>query len=220
MRCAYLIPTANHALASECFAAWRSMGWDCYAAVEGDADIANATGVIRQDEYPGWGESFNRLAREVAGRYDWLATGGDDCFPDLRHDAKTIGFKLSTHFGGTMGVCQATFDRWAWDKHGNVSPICFAPFIGAEFARRWNGGNGAFWPGYFQWWGDRELYEVAKGARLLIERPDWHIEHRHVAKVGAPSPHYKVSKHHRWQADADLFASRSSAGFPDHQPIA
>jgi hypothetical protein len=219
MRCAYLIPTANPPLASACLAAWRAMGWDTFAVVEGDAVVENATGVFRQPEYPGWGDSFNRMARELAGQYDWLATGGDDCFPDPKNDATFIGGELSAHFGGTMGVCQATGDGWAWDKRGGADPICFAPFIGAEFARRWNGGRGAFWPGYFQWFADNELRSTAEEWGLLWVRPDWTVDHRHVAKRGKPTPAYNVIKQPRWQADHDLFYARKAAGFPDHAPV-
>ncbi len=217
-RCAYLIPTANPPLATECFAAWRAMGWDTFALVNGEhfhASIPSATGILRREMYDGWGESFNSMARVLDGRYDWLATGGDDCWPDVKNDATTIGNELTEHFGGTFGVAQATGDAWAWDKNGTTSPIAFAPFIGAEFARRWNGGKGAFWPGYFQWFADNELHDTAKRAGLLLTRDDWTVDHRHVAKAGKPSPSYKVDKHPRWAADADLFRVRKAAGFPE-----
>lgn len=216
MRCAYLIPTANPPLAAACFAAWQALGWDCYALVDGPnyhADIPGATGVVRREVYPGWGESFNLLARHVAGGYDWLGTGGDDCYPPPV-SAETVGRELTAHFSGTFGVAQATGDRWAWDKDGAASPICFAPFVGAEFARRWNGGYGAFWPEYYQWFGDRELYAVTKVAGLLLERPDWHLEHRHVAKTGGRSPDYKLEKHPHWPGDHDCYFVRKAAGFP------
>lgn len=219
MKCAYVIPTANPALAGECFAAWRAMGWDTYAVVESDSPIENATGIFRQDTYPGWGESFNFGVRQLAGRYDWYATGGDDCFPDPHVGAERIGRELTSRFGGTFGVCQATGDRWAWNKFGAVSPIAFAPFIGAEFARRWNGGAGAFWPGYYQWFADNALYDTAKLAGLFLERPDWTVDHRHVSKVGKPSPAYKIEKHPRWQGDHDLYHAMRSKGFPGHEPI-
>ncbi len=219
MRCAYLIPTANPALASECFAAWQSMGWDTFAVVEGDAEIANATGVFRQTEYPGWGESFNRLARVLNGRYDFLATGGDDITPDPTRDAATIGRELSEHFGGTFGVCQPSADRWAWDKDGTRSPIAYAPIIGADFARRWNCRMGAFWPSYFQWFSDDELCRVTTAADLLWERPDLMFYHDHVSRDGRQTPWYKAEKHPRWQGDADLFKARQAAGFPGHEPI-
>ncbi len=218
MRCAYLIPTANPALASECFAAWRGMGWDTIALTEDEKEIEHATKVIRQSVYKGWGESFNFLAHELAGEYDWLATGGDDCFPDPKRCAESIGNELTEHFGGTFGVAQATSDKWAFDKFGTVSPICFAPFIGAEFARRWNGGHGAFWPGYYQWFADNELYHTTSAANLLLVRPDWHVDHRHVSKFGKPSPEYKVSKHGRWAADSLLFTNRQAQRFPGHEP--
>jgi hypothetical protein len=135
----------------------------------------------------------------------------------MQHDARLIGRELSDHFAGTMGVCQPIGDRWAWDKDGAVSPICYAPIIGAELARRWNHGKGAFWPGYYQWFADNELRETTAG--LLLTRGDWTFEHRHVAKVGKPSPPYKVEKQSRWAADRDLFNKRKAAGFPGHAPI-
>ena len=219
MKCAWLIPTANPALCSENFAAWRALGWDTFAMVEGDARILDATGVFREDEYAGWGESFNLMARYLAGQYDWMGTGGDDCFPDPRLDAETIGNELSSHFGGTFGVCQATADQWAWNKNGSADPICFAPFIGSDFAKRWSGGRGAFWPDYFQWFADNELFETANRAELFLQRTDWLVDHRHVAKDGRQAPEYKLSKQPRWQADHDLYHARKRDGFPGHSPI-
>jgi hypothetical protein len=220
VKCAYLIPTANPALAAECFRAWRSMGWDTFALVDGndvlDAAILDVVNfVFRQNDYPGWGESFNIMARTLH-EYDWLATGGDDVWPDPMRYAETIGNELSAHFNGTFGVCQPSADRWAWNKNGTTAPICYAPIIGAEFARRWNGGKGAFWPGYFQWCADAELHGATEG--LLLERPDLMFDHRHVSKDGRPSPAYKTGKQHRWQADWDLYEQRRRDRFPGHEP--
>ncbi len=217
MRLAFIIPTANPPQCTACFAAWRAQGWDCFALVNKPAEIPNATGIFRVETYAGWGESINSMALDLADRYDWLATGGDDCFPpDV--PAEKIGWELWNHFGGTMGVCQATGDRWAWDKNGTTSPICYAPFIGSEFAKRWNSGRGPIWPDYWHFFGDNELYETSRKAGLLLERPDWTVEHRHPAKTGVPKQPYNFPHEPRWAADCDLYERRKVAGFPGACP--
>lgn len=221
-RCAYLIPTANPQLCGECFAAWRDMGWDTYALLDGDmrsATVANATGRFDVPEYKGWSSSFNFMASMLAGKYDWLATGGDDVMPCATHTASDIAASLAEHFSDTtMGVCQGTADGWAWDKNGTANPICYAPIVGSEFCRRWNGGQGAMWGGYHSYFADNELHDTASMYGLLWARSDLMLEHRHPAKVGKPTPAYKVSKQPLWQADADLYNARKKEGFPNHEP--
>lgn len=223
MKCAFVIPTANPFQCGQCFAAWRNMGWDTIALANGPAfeqPIANATRIIHEESYRGWGNSFNHLAALLAGEYDWLATGGDDCWPDPNIPAPAIGAWLSYHFRGTMGVCQPSKDRWAFDKNGTGDPICYAPIIGADFARRWNGGRGAFWPGYGHFFADNELYETAKASGLLLERPDWHHHHRHWSKLGEDQPSYmrRVSDT-KWATDEAVYRLRRESRFPGHQPL-
>lgn len=219
MKAAFVIPTANPEMCSATFAKWREMGWDTYALVTSrDIAVENATGVFTQDEYPGWGNSFNLMAKWLEGKYDWLATGGDDVLPDPVKDAITICEQCSEVFKCTMGICQPTADKWAFDKNGTAQPICYAPIIGAEFARTWNGGRGAFWPEYFHWFADAELYETANTLLYLWQRDDLYFEHRHPARTGGAMPQYKLNIQHRWQADADLYGRRKHDGYPDHEP--
>jgi hypothetical protein len=206
MKCAFLIPTANPALCASTFAKWRAMGWDTFAMSD-TAPVENATGVFWVNEYQGWPGSFNLMAEALSDRYDWLATGGDDVMPP-NYDAEELSGQLRKHFGGTLGVCQGTADRWAFDKNGTAEPICYAPIFGAEYFER----RGGLHPGYYHWYSDADLYHTAKDALWL--RDDLFIEHAHVAKRGLPSPDYKKRIEHRWRGDKEFYEQRKRDGFP------
>lgn len=157
---------------------------------------------------------------------------------------------------GTFGVMQPTGDRWGehadahefagmgaacsrcgrgrdCDQHlmgAYIDRVAGSPWIGAEFARRINGGNGPLWHQYFHMFEDQELMEVAQRLGVFWQRPDLVHHHQHWGrpkpgqKIGhaADMPKFleKANSGELWRQSRELFERRRAAGFPGSEPIA
>jgi hypothetical protein len=142
----YAIPVAASVAdaAGQCFEKWQHMGYRTAALIDGDAPAPpNADGIIRVDEYPGYGGSVNELCRHLTD-FDWVVTGGHDTFPADK-PAQVIAAELTAHFGGTFGVMQPTGDLF---NDSCINHFCGSPWMGREFRRRANAGKGPYWPDY------------------------------------------------------------------------
>jgi hypothetical protein len=216
----FAIPTANAEQCGTCFGLWKSAGYRTAALANGPAcgkRIANADIVIHEPEYRGWSASINHLAFLI-DRFAWLVTGGDDVTPDPTLTADDIGQRATDHFKGTtMGVMQPAGDAWMLDAGGrNVSHrICWSPWIGREFARNWNGGNGPLCEAYHHFFADEELYEVTRAAVLLWNPTEITHRHEHWTRRGEPRPAYMEAVSQKWVEDSRVFELRKANGFPE-----
>jgi len=218
-----VLPTANVELAEENLRIWRDHGYKIALLMNGPAygRHVDAEFITHSERYPGWGESINRLARSVFDGYpsvDWIVGAGDDMWPDPDVCPDKIASECTEHFMGTFGVMQPCGDTWL----GNSDKICGSPWIGREFARRWNGGHGPFWPSYLHLWADTELHQTTHMLGRLWNRYDLTHEHRHFLRVGCqrPRPQYMERIYLNANADRALYMRRVREGFPGHEPAA
>jgi hypothetical protein len=119
----------------------------------------------------------------------------------------------------TFGVMQPTGDRWSDHLGVIIERICGSPFLGREFCRRINQGEGPFWREYRHNWADEELQLVAQKLGVLWQRPDLIHLHRHSLRHpgGQWAPHQQgFSRDYR--EFQPLFNARKAAGFPGSQP--
>ncbi len=178
---------------------------------------------------------------------DWFVTGGDDVLPDPKKSAEEIARECTAHFWndyeltyppsrpawgndayfsddaynriGTFGVCQPTGDDWSDHQGRMIERIAGSPWIGREFARRINQGNGPLWPEYFHNWADEELQCVATELGVFWQRPDLTHYHDNPMRHGKPrAPHLK-GVDADYHAKKPLFDSRKAAGFPGSEPL-
>lgn len=219
---------------------WRAMGYKISLWRNGphrhDDVSALADWVTVTEEYAGWGASINELARAVFAlddSCDWIVGGGDDTDPDPTRTADEIATQCSLHFDGTFGCCQPTGDRWGADEPwalarfpeapAYIDRICGSPWIGREFARRMNSGNGAFWPEYPHMFADEELQAIAQKLGVLWQRPDLTHHHEHPRRDGVqrtPDFAQEIYSAPHWVASEALFKTRKLLGFPGSEPIA
>jgi hypothetical protein len=144
-----------------------------------DSDIV----FVRQ--YLGYAEAVNFLSAHVLREHpevDWIVTGGDDTFPDPNKTGDEIAAELTSHFAGTMGVCQPTGDPWADDMGRIIERIAGSPWLGREWCRRANGGRGPLWTEFRHMFADEHLQEYAKSLGVFVQRPDLTHHHAHAQR--------------------------------------
>ena len=204
---------------------------------------------VRADPYPGYAAAVNALVADVLqtdSTAEWTIALGDDIFPDPNHTADEIARELGDHFGGvtpiagvdrdpkwrTWGVCQPTGDRYGEERHSHpgikpsayIDRVAGSAWIGREFAKRVNQGNGPLWPEYFHMGVDEELQAVATRLGVFWQRPDLTHRHEHWArKTGRASdmPQFlaRANSAEEWSKYKALYLNRERAGFPGSEPL-
>jgi hypothetical protein len=254
---------------------WRDMGYKIALWRNGPhyRDAIKADFVLRTELYEGWGKSINVLTAALirdCAEADWFVGGGDDTNPDPNKRAEEIANECADHFSvppvdmpfagnyATFGVMQPTGDRWGEndararkaypDAPAVIDRICGSPWIGREFARRMNGGQGPFWPQYKHMFGDEELQCVALRMGVLWQRRDlthYHDNPRREDPVNSwgkammicrallassfrsasfksrtPDFAHEIYSKKHWSDAKALFDKRKAEGFPGSEPIA
>ena len=214
-------------------ALWRRQGYriavfrDRAGSELAGADVRLTGGFPR---YPGYAHSVNLLVAKVFifdPEARWFVTGGDDTEPDRAHMAEEIAAQCEEHFQGTFGVMQPTGDRFAG---GCIDRTCGSPWMGRDFCRRVNRGQGPLWHEYTHMFVDEELQNVAVRLGILWQRPDLiHLHHHFMrASVSLDSP--AVSKRipeflkeanspAHWAKYSALFRERKASGFPGSEVL-
>lgn len=129
----------------------------------------------------------------------------------------------------TFGIMQPTGDRWGdspaarqqygADRGAYLDRICGSPWMGREWVQRSYGGRGPMHEGYFHYYADEELQEVAQSAGVLWQRRDVIQLHEHWGRkddaTEADMPEwYRRIVNPDWQRSQELFSARKAAGFP------
>jgi hypothetical protein len=131
-----------------CIEAWRDMGYGTAIIILNEEERkklpANIVLLHKNNQYPGFARSVNRIARWTLNNdleCQIIVTGGDDVYPDKTKRADEIAGEFIEHFGGTLGVMQPHGDEWhhapgvhGWVGNGASAPIwdaarCMMVFI-------------------------------------------------------------------------------------------
>lgn len=210
------------------------------------------------NEYPGYAQSVNALILEVMKvdpQADWFVTGGDDVLPDPNKSAEEIARECSEHFvervssfdahgeeymdydPGTFGVMQPTGHRYGEDptnpnpamRSAYIDRVAGSAWMGREWCRRMNKGQGPFHPGFTHMFSDECLQECAVKLGVFWQRRDLTHEHRH---WGLPRPGEKHGDADRmpehlkkwntpehWRESKALFDRLKAEGFEECMPI-
>ena len=222
----YAIPSARSAAEAEPqLAKWRSMGYRMALWRELDADPIQCDFTLSAAAYPGYHVATNKLCQEILSMdsaANWIVIGGDDMDPDPTKPPEEIAAECNEHFGGTWGVMQPTGDRWSFDgRHVCSEMVAGSPFIGREWCRRMYGGEGPLFKGYWHFFGDEEMQELAIKYGIFWQRRDLSHHHHHAMRKGGrkaiPQSRNNGAMFRQMEA---IFKQRRAMGFPGHEPLA
>jgi hypothetical protein len=207
-------PTCNPERAATARDRWRAQGYGVAIWVEPSfPDPFDADLVVRRDQYPGYWVACNRLVRlALAAGADVVVCAGDDMDPDPSKRADVLGDEYLERFPDGYGVMQPTGDPM---DLGAANRRCGSPWLGRGFILRAYSGAGPYHEGYRQFFGDEELFEVARAAGVLWQRPELTQLHHHWMRYGLETKTgYQVANDRWWAPDETLFRARKAAGFP------
>jgi hypothetical protein len=208
-----LAPSIRHD-AGEVFAQWQARGYKVAALIDATATEPPSVDVlVGVEKYEGYGASINRLWSEIAvEKPDLIIAGADDLYPCEDRTADELASDFFEHFPGGFGVMHlGKFDLSA----GTSTDHCW---IGAEYARRINGGKGPVWPEYRHYFDDTELGCVADALGVLWRRPEYGQRHDHWTLKGNERPAHLAQAGEGWARARALFKERQAAGFPGSEP--
>ncbi len=230
---------------------WRERGYKIALWRDpGEWRGINADLILDYIDYPGYAEAVNQLIRDVLRAVDpsaeWFIAAGDDVEPDLNHSAEEIAVQCREHFAAalpvhpgqwtehgaqTFGVMQPTGDRWGDKGDGKgayIDRVCGSAWIGREFARRINQGNGPLWPEYFHMFVDEHLQCVAQKLGVLWQRRDLIQLHKHWGRGPDAHPNQiqnpsermpdflkRANSAEEWQRGKAIFQKHKEAGFAE-----
>lgn len=180
----------------------------------------------QRDFYVGWPRSVNELVKLLLTNHDaWgkppdvFIAAGDDMRPDPVLTAQQMAERYLSRFPDGFGVMQPTGDDWT-DSLGRIAErICGSPVFGAAWAARAYGGRGPLWDGYFNFYADEELLNVARKLGVLWQDRGTSHYHDHVSRTGKPNPETWTVTNARWAEDEALFRIRRLADWPGCEPI-
>lgn len=191
------------------------------------------------DVQPDLNHSAEEIAASCSGYFRGLYDGADRHFLRYTRGINTEeGWEQLSDVAETFGVMQPTGDRWG-ESPNHVRPdmrgayidrVCGSAWLGREFCKRVNGGNGPLWPEYKHMWVDEELQHVATKLGVLWQRRDLTQLHDHAARKREYSHDTDCPPHARkwtigeegrahWKEAEKLFFTRRDAGFPGHEVL-
>jgi hypothetical protein len=148
-----------------------------------------------------------------------IATGGDDIFPDEKQTASEIRDTLYVLREDGWFVAQPIGDVVAMP---GTDKICGSPWFGRAWLERGYSGRGPFCSDYFQFYGDEELFNVAKLTGAYVALPDVTQRHEHYHRPGGPSKldYQARNETHYWSRDQRVFFERQKKNWPGHKDVA
>jgi hypothetical protein len=192
---------------------WSEMGYKTcvYIDKEGEIPVEADRVMVAKGEWRGFPHAMNLLCREVPG--DVVVCIGDDIRPAPNFTPQSIVAEFLEHFPDTFGVMQPTGDVF-----GSSEEVCVAPWIGRKFIEEAYHGMGPYNEGYFHYFCDAELQEVATKLGAFYQRSDLYQYHDHWQRdPEANRPLHLMEAKDKWKANRDLFEDRKKNGFPGHE---
>ena len=218
-RVVYALPSANPEMAAKHLPNWVAMG---YRVIVGQDRVRYAppAGVEVFDlgpRYLGYARSVSLLIASAVPRdAPVVVFGGDDMDPDPVRSAQQIAEEYLGRFPRLDGILQPVGDDMPGTRR-----ICGSPWVGRVWLDFANNGAGPLFPGYFHFFGDEELFDVASAAGVLWQREDLRQRHDHWTRRGlsadqAAPIHAPLQA--RWEDDKRLYLGRRAALYPGALP--
>lgn len=201
-----------------CVSTWQALGYRVAIAAE-DNRTLGADWALQQAEYPGYAASVNRMAHHILANdpeCQIVVAAADDLFPETRFSVDQIAAEFIEHFGGTLGVCQPCGDPWTLGTSDipQARRVAGSPWMGREWCRRANQGNGPLWAEFYHCFEDNFLAETAEKLGLMWWREDLRQPHHHFMRFGNAVPEHAKHAYAKFAEDQELFLRLKAEGFP------
>lgn len=231
-------PTADIQRSNATAREWARLGWQVAVCVDSvipehritPATVTSHVPPLRVNQWRGYYDAMRALMRSLCLSYraDIVVAGADNILPDPDARAAVVGAAFASRFPNSMGVLQPVGEPWkptaSGDSaqpgldapgrrmHATPSTLerCESPVLGRAFILETYGGQGPWHEGYKQYFGDVELFEVAKKMGVLWQNPALRHQRAHWSQSGGPSMKpYQTANYDRWyEADQAMLKAR------------
>ena len=213
-----VFPSAKPEKADACVDLWKAAGYKSLVYLD-RPDMRCAADVVSYGvgaPFPGYYRVINGLVWDAfAHGADLVTCIGDDMLPP-EQGAEWVARDYFKRFPKGLGVYQGCGDLQGVDGNGvpAAARICGSPTFGVEWANRAYKGTGPFADIYASFYGDEDLYNVAKNLGLLAMEYSVRIHHAHWSWGHAKREAYHDRAALNWERDQAIFKTRQAAGFP------
>jgi len=219
-----VFPSADPVKGTAAVERWSRQGYKvCVAVDQGKPPILCDMPVVLDRPWEGYYRHINELVRTVFEhdlQAELVTCIGDDMDPDTFKKSYEIALMYWDRFPKGGGVWQACGDPQGPDRYGvpAAARICGSPTFDRLWTAKAHGGRGPFWPEYRSYYGDEDLWNVAKLCGALHLEPTVSFWHHHwsfqAPPRNRPARYNLVNSSQHWPQDRDLFQSRKENGFP------
>jgi hypothetical protein len=195
---------------------------------------------VMVNEWNGYYEAINIMSYVAVMKYkaEVVIAGSDKILPDTRYGAEELGKAFVMRFPRLFGVMHPVGDLWSPEVSGpsaqegmgmhgrkihataRSDQRCEGLWMGRRFILEMNGGRAPISPKYRHFFGDHELFHVARKLGILWQRSDVTQERIHWSRPGGPSMDaYDQRNFDQWyESDLAMWKVRSRDNFPGHEP--
>ena len=208
-----VFPSGNSEAAQTCSDAWAAAGYRTAVLIAAGQKPVRCDVLMIEESYGGIPKSFKLLCDTVIDDHgaNLIACINDDMFPTFNAGAENVANRFAAQFPNGCGAMQPTGD---W--YSALAWCCPSPVVNAEFAKRYNGGKGIFWPEYYHFYCDQEFRDVTLRLGCLFETDLIGFEHRHWTRGHVDQlPVEKREKiQSRYDTDKMTYINRANLWFP------
>ena len=206
-------PSVNSHLAGTTLRKWRAAGYRTAILIDRGKIWESETApdkIIYGGKWQGFPHAINNLCHQTPG--DVVVCAGDDIYPSQEESPIMIREKFLERFPDSFGVMQPTGDRF-----GSIDLCCPCPWVGRKFIEEAYKGDGPYWEGYFHYFSDEEIQNVATLLGCFQQRPEISQYHDHWQRENGQRPPHMKKALQEWKKDKHLHKARETQNFPGHE---
>ena len=209
MRVLVAWPTVDVKEANITAARWKNQGYDTALFIEHSIEQPSNIDHYIIGDWKGFPSAANKLCQAYVDLYDIIIISGNDLYPDTKLTAQEIGNQFMDHFHGTNGIMHPV-----GDKYGLIMEAAVCPWIGADYIKSVYGGRGPYYEGYYHYFCDGELQDVATLNNTFWQRDDLIQYHAHWSRMHEKRPAHLMPALTNHADDQATYHARKEAGFP------
>jgi hypothetical protein len=213
-----VFPSCNVDRAKHTVSLWRARGYQTLCIGNRDTPLVPADVMVRCQTYSGYWAEANKAILLVAKEASAVVLAADDLEPDPYAKPEVVAEEVQAHFAssGGYGVMQPVGDDM--DGMDGVWRICGSPWFTPQWITEAYEGLGPCpYVGFYRaFYGDEELFNVAKAQGVLWQRTDLAQKHNHWCRRGGPkrTDYQARNSDEHWNTDKAFFMDRMAKGFP------